>query len=193
MDIEHGDSYSITMARESQATLLEPGPISSSPVADTQALIEEARRRHRRRRFWIAMVCVAAVVVGLFTALATGGFGGNVSRVRPSPPGDTVAPSAPPVGGSAPSVSAAALGHGATSIDFVNPQQGWIATGCSHYCYDSNPVIIRTGDGGRTWRSVHPPDMAAKSVSGSVWYQYGGVVDVRFVSPPSSRRHSAAA
>jgi photosystem II stability/assembly factor-like uncharacterized protein len=126
---------------------------------------------------------LTTTVVGLVAALAIGGSSGNVSRGHPSPTGDTVAPNAPPVAGSASSGGTAILGHGPTSIDFVNPEHGWIATGCSSYCYDSNPGIIRTDNGGRTWQGVHPPDMAATSISGSVWYQYGGVVEVRFVNP----------
>ena len=128
------------------------------------------------------MVVVAATVVGLIAALAVGGLGGDGAHNRPLPTGETLAPSAPPVTAAVSSGSTAVLGKGPTSIDFVDPEHGWIATGCSTYCDGSNPSIIGTGDGGRTWHRVHPPDMAAVPIAGSVWYEYGGVVEIRFVT-----------
>jgi hypothetical protein len=171
------------MAQEGRSTLTEPRPISSRPVAEAQALIEEARRRHRRRQALMAVAAVTVVAVGLVLAVTLGGSGGSASHGLPSAPGGTVARRAPPPVGPASSEGAVTIGRGPTAIDFVSADRGWMATGCSSYCYESNPLIIGTDDGGRIWHTVHPPDMAATSVAGSVWYQYGGVVEVRFVSP----------
>ena len=46
---------------------MEPRPITSSPVADAQALIEEARQRHRRRRHrkLAALIVLIVVVSGV--------------------------------------------------------------------------------------------------------------------------------
>jgi hypothetical protein len=171
------------MVQAGESTLTAPGAISSRPVAEAQALIEEARRRHRRRQAWMAAGVVTVVAVGLVVAVTVGGGGGSASHSHPSPPGGTVARRVPPPAGPASSDGAVAIGGGPTAIDFVSADRGWMATGCASYCYQSNPQIIRTDDGGRTWRNVHPPDMAATAIAGSVWYQYGGVVEVRFVSP----------
>jgi hypothetical protein len=170
------------MVQAGRSTLTEPGPISGSPVAEAQALIEEARRRHRRRRAWMAAGVVTVVAVGL-AAVTIGGGGGSASHGRPSPPDGTVARPVPPPAGPASSDGTVAIGGGPTAIDFVSADHGWMATGCTSYCYQSNPHIIGTDDGGRTWHDVHPPDMAATAIAGSVWYQYGDVVEVRFVSP----------
>ena len=67
--------------------------VDSSPKAlleDAQALIEEAKR-HRRRRRWItagAVVLTASVFVGIFGVVTSRGGGGRstgVGRVAPSP------------------------------------------------------------------------------------------------------------
>jgi len=58
------------------------GPAVAPPAgADGQALIEEARRRHRRRR-WIAVAVALAVVAGV--ALAAGLAGGRAGRHPPA-------------------------------------------------------------------------------------------------------------
>ena len=58
------------------------GPAAAPPAgADGQALIEEARRRHRRRR-WIAVAVALAVVAGV--ALAAGLAGGRAGRHPPA-------------------------------------------------------------------------------------------------------------
>ncbi len=112
-----------------------------------------------------------------------GGFGGNAARSLPSPSGDAVAPSAPPPNAPASTGTPVAIGHGPTDIDFLDGNHGWIATGCDSYCYESNPHIIRTTNGGRTWSNVPPPNMAGAAILGEpVWLQYGGVVKVRFTS-----------
>src|SRR5215472_3040679 len=58
------------------------GPAVAPPAgAEGQALIEEARRRHRRRR-WIALAVALAVVAGV--ALAAGLAGGRAGRHPPA-------------------------------------------------------------------------------------------------------------
>jgi hypothetical protein len=170
------------MTQEGRTMVVEPRTPSSSPVPDAQALIEEARRRHRKRRLWTAAAILAVVVVGLLITAAVGGFNGRASTRPSAPLGDAAAPSAPPGGSlSSPSPSGV-VGTGATSIDFLDAEHGWIATGCG-FCTTANPIIVRTSDGGSTWHSMRVPNMTATTISPSVSRQYGGVVEVRFVTP----------
>ncbi len=171
------------MMQSGGPSLVEERPSGSTSVEPAQALIEEARRRHRRRRIWTAIVMAVLLVVGLLLTWLAGGFGGNAARSLRSPSGNAGAPSAPPPNVSASAGTPVAIGKGPTDINFVDANHGWIATGCIGYCYESNPHIVRTVDGGRTWSNVSPPNMAAALVPGAaVWFQYGGVVKVRFTS-----------
>jgi hypothetical protein len=170
------------MTHGGQATLTDRRPPSSSPVQDAQALIEEARRRHRRRRRWTAAAIVTVAVVALLVTLAVGGFNGSASTSPTPPSGEAAAPGAPPGGALSSPPGSGSVGAGPTSIDFLDPVHGWIATGCSSECIVSNPVIVRTDDGGRTWKRTRVPDMTVMTISPSVWRSLGGVVDVRFVS-----------
>ena len=163
--------------------VVEPRAPSSSPVPDAQALIEEARRRHRKRRLWTTAAILTVVALGLLITAAVGGFNGRVSTRPSAPLGDAAAPSAAPGGSlSSPSPSGV-VGPGPTSIDFLDAEHGWIATGCSLSCTTANPIIVRTDDGGSTWHTMRVPTMTARIISYSVWYQYGGVVEVRFITP----------
>lgn len=161
--------------------LVEPRAPSSSPVPDAQALIEEARQRHRKRRWWTGAAILAVVVLGLLITAAVGGFNGRASTRPPAPLGDASAPSAPPGGSlSSPSPSGV-VGPGPTSIDFLDAQHGWVATGCG-LCTTANPIMVRTDDGGNAWHTMRVPNMAATTMNPSVWRQYGGVVEVHFVT-----------
>jgi len=182
LDIEHSDSYSITMMQDGGSILVEVRPASGTSGDPAQALIEEARRRHRRRRIWTAIVVAVVVVVGLVVAWVAGGFGGRTARGLPSPPGEAGAPSAPPANAPVSTGTPVAIGQGPTDIHFLDRNHGWIASGCNSFCYESNPHIIRTTNGGRTWSDVPPPNMAGTYLSEPVWHQYGGVVKVRFTS-----------
>ena len=171
------------MMQSAGPSLVEERPAGTTSVEPAQALIEEARRRHRRRRIWTAIVLAVLLVVGLLLTWLAGGFGGNAARSLRSPSGNAGAPSAPPPNVSASTGTPVAIGKGPTDINFLDGNHGWIATGCDGYCYQSNPHIVRTVDGGRTWSNLPPPNMAAALVPGaSVWFQYGGVVKVRFTS-----------
>jgi nitrate reductase NapE component len=170
------------MAQEGQTMVVEPRAPSSNPVPDAQALIEEARRRHRKRRLWIAAMFLAVVVFGLLITAAVGGFNGNASTRPSAPLSDAAAPSAPPGGSLSSPSSPGVVGAGATSIDFLDADHGWIATGCGYSCTTANPIMVRTDDGGSTWRRMRVPNMTATTISPSVWHQYGGVVEVRFVT-----------
>jgi hypothetical protein len=70
---------------------------------------------------------------------------------------------------------------GVTSINFIDPDHGWIANCCSRV--SANPVIVRTDDGGRTWQKMRVPDVADTTISGSVQRIYGAVIEVRFLNP----------
>jgi hypothetical protein len=154
------------------------------PIAtDPQLLFREARQRRRRR--WLIVGIVVGLLIAGVTVLAVavgGGHGLASRRTAPSPSGDAVAPSAPPSNAPASTGTPVAIGNGPTDIDFLDGNHGWIATGCNSFCYESNPHIVRTTNGGHTWSDVLPPNMAGVVASGSVWFQYGGVVKVRFTS-----------
>ncbi len=171
------------MMQDGGSILVEQRPATATSVEPAQALIEEARRRHRRRRIGMAIILAVVLVIGLLLTWLAGGFGGNATRSLRSPSGNASTPSAPPPNASVLPATPVALGHGPTDIYFLNGEQGWLATGCDGYCYESNPHIIRTVNGGHTWSDVTPPNMAAAALpSGPVWFQYGGVVKVRFTS-----------
>ena len=152
---------------------------AASPATD-QALFEEARRLTLRRRIRIALVTVFVVIAACATLAVAGGFDGTATHGLRTPAANNVRPALPPADSSTPTASPGMIGEGPTSFDFIDPRHGWIATGCSNYCFDAGPVIVRTDDAGRTWQRVHGPDVSAAAVAGSVWYQYGGVVNVRF-------------
>lgn len=170
------------MMQDGGSILIEERPAAAASYEPAQALIEEARRRHRKRRTWTAIILAVVLVVGLLVTWLAGGFGGSTARGLPSPSGDAVAPSAPPVNAPASSGTPVAIGHGPTDVHFLDRNHGWIASGCNSFCYESNPHIIRTTNGGRTWSNVPPPNMAGTYLSEPVWNQYGGVVKVRFTS-----------
>jgi photosystem II stability/assembly factor-like uncharacterized protein len=170
------------MMQDGGSTLVGVRPATGTSVDPAQALIEEARRRHRRRRIWTAIVVAVVLVVGLLLTWLAGGFGGHAARNLPSPGGEAVAPSGPPSDAPAPTGTSVAIGNGPTDINFLDRNHGWIASGCDSFCYASNPHIIRTTNGGRTWSNVPAPNMAGTYLSDPVWHQYGGVVKVRFTS-----------
>ena len=109
----------------------------------------------------MAIILAVVLVIGLLLTWLAGGFGGNATRSLRSPSGNASTPSAPPPNASVLPATPVALGHGPTDIYFLNGEQGWLATGCDGYCYESNPHIIRTVNGGHTWSDVTPPNMAA--------------------------------
>ena len=159
-------------------TLLEQR-CSGPDAQDIEALFREAKRRRRKRQLWVATTLIAAFALTLSALWAVGGFSGHTS---PGPGGLSGGSAA--LGGPLPDQSTTAapaiVGDGPTSIDFIDAEHGWIATGCSSYCYNTAPVIVRTDDGGRTWHQIRGPAVGSAHVSGATWYQYGGVVDVRF-------------
>ena len=171
------------MMQTGGSILVEERPAIGESVEPAQALIEEARRRHRKRRILTAIILAVLFGVGLLVTWFAGGFGGSAARNFSSPPGNAGVPNSPPHISSASPATPVALGQGPTDIDFLNGERGWLATGCDSDCYESNPHIVRTVNGGRTWSNVTPPNMAAAAFpSGPVWSQYGGVVKVRFTS-----------
>ena len=135
------------MMQDGGSILVEQRPATATSVEPAQALIEEARRRHRRRRDGMAIILAVVLVIGLLLTWLAGGFGGNATRSLRSPSGNASTPSAPPPNVSVLPATPVALGHGPTDIYFLNGEQGWLATGCDGYCYESNPHIIRTVNG----------------------------------------------
>jgi hypothetical protein len=152
-------------------------------VADPQLLFREARQRRRRR--WLVVGIVTVLLITGMTVLTVVIGGGHGLASRPttlSPSGDVVVPSAPLSNAHASTATPVALGNGPTDINFIDANHGWIATGCISYCYESNPHIVRTTNGGSSWSDVSPPNMAGAIASASVWFQYGGVVKVHFTT-----------
>lgn len=72
-------------------------------------------------------------------------------------------------------------GAAPTPIYFLNSQDGWIAIGCGSFCYQYRPAIMRTTNGGRSWRVITGPDIGSVSFSGPTWMALGGQTEVRFL------------
>ena len=146
---------------------------------DEELIIKEARRRRRRR--WLVAGLLVAVMVATALTVAAEAVGGQ-GKTRTSARSDNkTRRSVPPANG----VNAGSIpfsrGASPTPIYFLNSQEGWIAIGCGGYCYQYRPAIVRTSDGGRTWRVITGPDIGSVSFSGTTWMALGGRTEVRFL------------
>jgi len=65
---------------------------------------------------------------------------------------------------------------------FLNSHEGWIAIGCGNFCYQYRPAILRTTNGGRSWRVIAGPDIGSVSFSDPTWMALGGRTEVRFLN-----------
>jgi photosystem II stability/assembly factor-like uncharacterized protein len=111
-----------------------------------EALIEEARRRARRRRAaYGALAALAGFGVGLFVALHGGGGRSHHGGRASSPPAPSAADQARQIArvGSRTVIGDAGL---------VAPGVGWAMNGLGLYWTD---------DGGSHWRAVTPPEVAS--------------------------------
>jgi hypothetical protein len=125
------------------------------------------------------LVAAPGLAVGLVVSARDGGGGRTEPRLvsRPYAPsggarrGQQTAPS-----------GAGLIGRGPTSIDFINPEHGWIASDAlaTESQQFTNPTIVRTSDGGRTWHRIPVPNVAKQIVSHGTYRQYGGIVGVSF-------------
>jgi hypothetical protein len=162
-------------------TLTPRGPDSDQPEVelppvepeDLEALIEEARRRTRRRRLGYAttIVLVGLVAMGLSSLTS----GGGTKKPAPSP------------GGGAAAAKTSIRGEprfDPQSVSFISRTTGWAwGPGIRWLTHGYGPgVLARTDDGGRHWRVIPTPgiDYAAPST-----YPFRWASGVRFVD----RRH----
>ena len=123
-----------------------PGP-SALPDPDS-ALIEEARRRARRRRLgYVAIVALAALGVGLFLALHNGGDGPARHGRTPAGAGPKPAPQA---GRQQDETVFAATPKIVGEAGLAAPGVGWAINGLGLYW---------TRDDGLHWRLITPPDV----------------------------------
>jgi len=157
----------------------------TGPTEDAEALFREARQRRRRR--WL----LTAAVVLVATTLSAGGLwiagdGNGGGRTRPTHVGHGGAASAATDARQQETTPPATAVHLNTtvSIDFLDSNVGWIATGgaCSTTSCPLNPTIIQTEDGGKTWRQLHVPNMAG-GVNPLAWRAYGGLIGIHFADP----------
>ena len=146
---------------------------------DEELIIKEARQRRKRR--WLVTGLLLAVMVATAVTVATevvGGLGKTATRAHSDSGTRRSAPLAKGVNeGSIPFSRGAAP----TPIYFLNSQDGWIAIGCGSFCYQYRPAIIRTTNGGRTWRVMKGPDIGSVSFSGPTWMALGARTEVRFI------------
>jgi hypothetical protein len=159
----------------------EPPPEDPSP----EALIEEARRVRRGRRWrtfaGVACVLVLATVLGLVAGFGWSGRGGTP---RPGTPSVR-----PPTGASAPRQTAAAgsgvVGRGPTAIDFLDADHGWVASGggTDSLGTPTNPTIVSTSSGGQSWERTPVPKMSALTINPAINRNFGGLVGIHFSSP----------
>ena len=117
---------------------------------EREALIEEARRRARRRRvaYGLSILAAAALGAGIFVGLDQGGGG---SAARPVGHGGRNARSSSP-GEQARELARAARGPTFVEAGLVAPGVGWAANGLGLYW---------TTDGGAHWRRITPPQVAS--------------------------------
>jgi photosystem II stability/assembly factor-like uncharacterized protein len=116
---------------------------------DREALIEEARRRARRRRavYGLAALAAGAATVGILVGLGSGGGG------KPSSPGGQGGRSGRvSAGEQAREIALATRGPTFVEAGLVGPGVGWAANGLGLYW---------TNDGGAHWRRITPPQVAS--------------------------------
>jgi photosystem II stability/assembly factor-like uncharacterized protein len=154
-------------------------PSTQPPTNDAELLFREARQRRRRR--WLASGLSLVAVMGITVIVALAGFGGLAPTNNSPGSGDGSRMSVPPPQGQNSTVHPVTLGKGPTSIYFANAELGWIATGCSSFCYQSSPAIVTTDNGGRTWRDLRTPNIGSVPSSGPTWFYLGGQSEVRFL------------
>ena len=146
---------------------------------DEELIIKEARRRQKRR--WLVMGLVVAMTAAIASTAAVVVLGGH-GKTGTSPRSDGgTKKRAPPFNGVIPASVAFSHGTSPTPIYFLNADQGWIAVGCGSFCYQYRPAILRTSDGGRTWRVAVGPDIGSVPFSGPTWMALGGQTEVRFL------------
>ncbi len=146
---------------------------------DEGLIIKEARQRRRRR--WLVAGLLLAAIVAIALTVAAEAIGGPRTSAKPPRSDDGTSRSTPPVEGV--NTGSNQFSHGAapTPIYFLNSQQGWVAIGCGSFCYQYRPAIVRTSDGGRTWRVITGPDIGSVSFGAATWMALGGRVEVRFL------------
>jgi hypothetical protein len=145
---------------------------------DEELIIKEARRRRRRRWLVAGLVLVVVVATALTVAAQVGGQGRTGTSPRSD---DKTRRSAPPAKGAKAGSIPFSRGAAPTPIYFLNSQEGWIAIGCGDFCYQYRPAIMRTTNGGGTWRVMTGPDIGSVSFSGPTWMALGGRTEVRFL------------
>lgn len=179
--------------------------VASIPTVEpTSGVLRPSSPSHSRLGFSLAYVAIATIVIAGALFLRGGGNGTNpstpptgASSVVAATPATTpsqsssastptlapsivaVAPSPSPTP-SATSPDAIPADFQPLSVTFVSADMGWVLGSAS--C-DSNtcPVIVRTLDGGRTWKRIPAPNTSLDSTSG---LQAGnGVSNLRFADP----------
>jgi hypothetical protein len=145
---------------------------------DQELIIKEARRRRRRRWLVAGLVLVVIAVAALVVGEIVGAQGKTGTSPRSN---DRTKRSAPLTKEANAGSIAFSRGAAPTPIYFLNSQEGWIAIGCGNFCYQYRPAILRTTNGGRTWRVITGPDIGSVSFSGPTWMALGGRTEVRFL------------
>jgi photosystem II stability/assembly factor-like uncharacterized protein len=131
-------------------TLLHDDPTVIDPAADAaDALIEEARRRQRKRRLWVGLIVLTVAAASGIWVASHGG-----SAIKPpstsKKPGHTKSPNTP---STAPKL-ATAPGASSTypvAISFSDAEHGLLLLqGCSASVYTS--LVEASTDGGKNWQ-----------------------------------------
>jgi photosystem II stability/assembly factor-like uncharacterized protein len=142
--------------RERRTGLVLPAvdPLGSGPPPDeTEALFKEARRR-RRRRWTIAVVCLVVALVATLVGLEVSGGGSS------EPPGKASTGGAARVHAGPGSDSSAGLaGFTPPAVEVMGQADNQLV-----WAAGINGLYV-TSDGGASWRTVTPPNLANQSVA----------------------------
>jgi photosystem II stability/assembly factor-like uncharacterized protein len=141
-----------------------PPPVHPPKPEDLEALIEEARRRTRRRRLaYAALILILGAAGALFAVFGSGGGGGSTSNPRGHGSGRPLSRAR-----EFREIERAAAQAPIGESGLVAPNMGWGMNGIG---------LWLTLDGGRTWRTITPPNVRAAGDA------VARIIQIQFVDP----------
>jgi photosystem II stability/assembly factor-like uncharacterized protein len=141
-----------------------PPPVRPPKPEDLEALIEEARRRTRRRRLaYAALILILGAAGALFAVFGSGGRGGSTSNPRGHGSGRPLSRAR-----EFREIERGAAQAPIGESGLVAPNMGWGMNGIG---------LWLTLDGGRTWRTITPPNVRAAGDA------VARIIQIQFVDP----------